>query len=160
MRYLFLALIGLALVGCASSSKQTVNSVEIKEIKPRYIAEEDFKRISEYFSGAENKGNRVILRSDPKERAGFYFTLVLDAKVRDLPRGTVITGEFYTPVSPDRQSHDFVLPNKLPKTKEVFVGLTGADWPVVEGVPGAWRFTIKDADGNVLARKQSYLWSM
>lgn len=127
---------------------------------PRYIPEENFMRISEYLSGAENKGNRVILRSDPGERDGFYFTLVLDEKLRDLPRGSVVTGEFYTPVATDLQTHDFPLPNKLPKSQEIFVGLTGADWPDPDAVPGAWRFTIKDANGAVLAREQSYLWSM
>jgi len=160
MRQLLLAIIGLALAGCASTPDEPVRSVEIKEILPRYIPEENFKRIGEYLSGAENKGNRIILRSDPKARDGFYFTLILDEKVRDLPRGSVITGEFYTPVSPDLQTHEFPLPNKLPKTKEVFVGLTGADWPEPGGVPAAWRFTIKDANGDILARKHSYLWSM
>lgn len=160
MRYLFLALIGLALAGCASTPDEAISSVEIKEIKPRYIPEENFMRISEYWSGAENTGNRVIIRTDPEVRDGFYFTLVLDEKVRALPRGTVITGEFYTPVSTDVQTHDFLLPNKLPKTREIFVGLTGADWPEEGGVPGAWRFTIKDANGKQLAQKKSYLWGL
>ncbi|MFO8028083.1 MAG: hypothetical protein R6U56_10500 [Opitutales bacterium] len=160
MRHLLLVLIGLTLAGCASTPDEPVRAVTIEEIKPRYIPEENFVRISEYWSGAENKGRRVILRSDPEVRDGFYFTLVLDEKVRELPRGTVITGEFHTPVSAKRQTHDFALPNKLPKTREVFVGLTGADWPEPGGVPAAWRFTIKDANGEVLARKQSYLWSM
>lgn len=160
MRHLLLALIGLAFTGCASTPDEPLRSVEIKEIKPRYIPEENFKRISEYWSGSENKGRRVILRSDPEARDGYYFTLVLDEKVRDLPRGSVITGEFYTPVSKDLQTHEFPLPNKLPKTKEIFVGLTGADWPESDAVPGAWRFTIRNASGEVLARKKSYLWSM
>jgi hypothetical protein len=166
MRQLPLALIGLALLallalaGCASTPNETVSSVEIREIKPRYIPEENFVRIREYLSGAENKGNRVIIRSEPGASGGFYFTLVLDEKVRNLPRGSIITGEFYSPASKDLQTHDFALPNKLPKTKEIFVGLTGADWPEPGGVPAAWRFTIKDANGAVLAQKQSYLWSM
>lgn len=160
MRYLLLALTGLALAGCASTPKEPVRSVEIQEIKPRYMPEENFIRISEYWSGAENKGKRVILRSDPEVRDGFYFTLVLDEKLRDLPRGTVIVGEFYTPASNDLLTHEFSLPSRLPKTKEVFVGLTGADWPESGGVPGAWRFTIKDANGEQLAQKQSYLWSL
>lgn len=160
MRPLLIAFIGILLTGCASTPDKPLSSVEIKEIKPRYIPEENFKRISEYWSGAENQGKRVILRTDPEVRDGYYFTLVLDEKVRDLPRGSVITGEFFTPVSTDVQVHDFRLPNKLPKTKEIFLGLTGADWPQAESVPGAWRFTIKDANGAVLAAKQSYLWSM
>lgn len=160
MRHLLLIIISLALVGCASTPNEPIKSVEIREIKPRYIPAENFVRISEFLSGAENKGNRVILRSEPAAHGGFYFTLVLDEKVRDLPRGSIITGEFYGPVSQDRQTHDFVLPNNLPKTREIFVGLTGADWPDPAAVPGAWRFTIKDANGAVLAQKQSYLWSL
>ena len=160
MRYLLFAIIALALAGCASTPSQPVRSVTIEEIKPRYIPEENFKRIREYWTGAENLGNRVVLRSDPSVRDGFYFTLVLDENVRDLPRGTVINGEFYTPVSPEPQVHRFTLPNRLPRTREVFVGLTGADWPEPGGMPGAWRFTIEDPNGTVLAQKQSYLWSM
>jgi hypothetical protein len=160
MRHLLLALTVLALAGCASTPDEPVRSVEIEEILPRYIPAENFKRISEYWTGAENKGNRVILRSDPAVREGFYFTLVLDRKVRELPRGSVITGEFYTPVAKEVQTYEFALPNKLPKTKEVFVGLTGADWPGSGGMPGAWRFTLEDPNGEVLTQKQSYLWSM
>jgi len=117
-------------------------------------------RISEYWSGTEKKGNRVILRTDPGIRDGFYFTLRFDKSIRKLPKGAVILGEFYTPVSNDLQKHEFRLPAKRPRTKEVFVGLTGADWPQPGGVPGAWRFTLQDANGNVLATRKSYLWSM
>jgi hypothetical protein len=161
MRILGLALISLFCVSCASiRTKPIVTSVDIVEIKPRYIEIEDFKRVSEYLTGKEDQGNRVILRTDAKQRAGYYFTLILDQKLRNLPAGTVIFGEFYTPKSADAQEHAFELPAKLPKTKEVFVGLTGADWPVKDAVPSAWRFTIKDANGEVLGTEQSYLWSL
>jgi hypothetical protein len=80
--------------------------------------------------------------------------------VRDLPQGTVIEGEFFTPHSQDAQTHTFTLPSKRPKTKEIFIGLTGADWPVKDAVPAAWRFTIKDANGDTLETEQSYLWSL
>lgn len=160
MRYLLFALVALALAGCASTSNEPLRSLTIEEIKPRYIPEKNFMRISEYWTGAENKGDRVILRSNPEARSGFYFTLILDAKVRDLPRGSVITGEFYTPDSKEPKTYNFKLPNKLPKTKEIFVGLTGDDWPDPDAIPSAWRFTIKDANSETLARKKSYLWSM
>jgi len=160
MRNLILALIGLALAGCASTPDKPLQSLDIEEIKPRYIPEENFRRISEYLTGAENQGNRIILRSDPETRDGYYFTLVLNQKARDLPRGTVIVGEFHTPFSADLQTYEFRIPNKLPKTQEVFIGLTGKDWPDQKSVPAAWRFTINDANGERLAQKQSYLWSL
>jgi len=159
MRLLLLTIALSLFAGCASTPEAPERTVEIKEIKPRYIPEESFMRIKEFWSGAENKGNRIILRSDPEIRNGYYFTLVLNQKMRDLPRGTVITGEFFTPTSNEMQTHDFRLPNsKMPKTREIFLGLTGADWPDPSGTPGAWRFTIRDANGNELAQKQSYLW--
>ncbi len=160
MRTLLLALVVLFFVGCASAPKEPIRSVTIKEIKPRYIDEQQFIRISEYWTGAENTGDRVILRSDARERSGYYFTLILDEKVRKLPKGTVILGEFYTAKSPDRQTHEFVLPAKRPKTKEIFVGLTGEDWPEEDAVPGAWRFTIKTPNGEVMAEAQSFLWEL
>lgn len=160
MRFLISALICTLFAGCASTPKQALTSVEIEEIKPRYMEEEQFKRISEYLSGKEHTGDRVIIRSTPEVRDGYYFTLILDEKVRKLPKGTIIVGEFFTPGSVEKQTHEFVVPNKRPKTKEIFVGLTGEDWPQRGGTPAAWRFTIKDPNGAVLGEEQSYLWSL
>ena len=160
MRFLITAIICSLYAGCALTPKQAVTSVEIEEIKPRYIETEQFKRISEYMTGKEYVGDRVILRTQPKHRAGYYFTLVLDKDVRRLPKGTVVVGEFYTPMSVEKQTHEFTLPSQRASTEEIFVGLTGKDWPQKGGVPAAWRFTIKDANGAVLGQKQSYLWSL
>jgi len=160
MRFLITAFVCSILLGCASTPKPALTSVEIEEIKPRYIETEQFKRISEYMTGKEYLGDRVILRSDPDARAGYYFTLVLDQDVRRLPKGTRIIGEFFTPQSVDKQEHEFPLPNKLAGTNGVFVGLTGGDWPEEGGVPAAWRFTNRDANGATLGEKQSYLWSL
>jgi hypothetical protein len=160
MRFLITAIICSLYAGCALTPKQAVTSVEIEEIKPRYIETEQFKRISEYMTGKEYVGDRVILRTQPKHRAGYYFTLVLDKNVRRLPKGTVVVGEFYTPMSVEKQIHEFTLPSQRASTEEIFVGLTGKDWPQKGGVPAAWRFTIKDANGTVLGQKQSYLWSL
>jgi hypothetical protein len=52
------------------------------------------------------------------------------------------------------------LPSQRASTNEIFIGLTGEDWPKKDNVPTAWRFTIKDANGAVLGEKQSYLWSL
>ncbi|HAV14323.1 MAG TPA: hypothetical protein DCX06_12645 [Opitutae bacterium] len=161
MRFLLVALLSLLCISCASSRKPaSLKSVEIKEIKPRLIEEEQFKRISEYMTGKEYTGDRLILRTDPEARTGYYFTLVLDEKVRRLPSGTQIIGEFHTAKELDAQEHTFTVPAKRPKTKEIFVGLTGEDWPEGSVTPAAWRFTIKDPNGVVLATKKSYLWSL
>ena len=146
--------------GCGSTPDQPVRSVTIREIKPRPIETARFKRVSEYFTGAEHSGDRLILRSSPEVRTGYYFVLILDTPVRKLPEGAVIKGEFHGPGMKGAETHEFTLPSERPKTREIFVGLTGADWPSQEAVPAAWRFTISDADGNRLARARSYLWSL
>ena len=160
MRFLLTALIASLLAGCASTPKRVLSSVIIEEIKPRYIQAEEFRRISEYLTNKEHTGKRVILRSRTTERSGYYFVLILDEKVRRLPNGTQIIGEFYTPSSLEKQSYTFVLPARRPKTNEIFIGLTGEDWPQKDEVPSAWKFTIKDANGALLAEKKSYLWSL
>ena len=160
MRILFFALLSLLCISCTSTKKPTLTSVNILDIKPRYIATEDFKRVSEYMTGKENHGNRVIIRTDKSDRAGYYFVLMLDEKVRDLPPGTYIEGEFFTPKTLDKQEYTFELPSKLPQSKEIFIGLTGKDWPRKSDVPAAWRFTIKNSNDDVLAMEKSYLWSL
>ena len=160
MRFLITAIICSLCAGCASTPKRAVTSIEIEEIKPRYIKAEQFKRISEYMTGKEHIGDRVILRTQSEHREGYYFILVLDHDVRRLPNGTVVVGEFYTPQSLEKQTHEFTLPSQRASTDEIHIGLTGEDWPKIGGVPAAWRFTIKDANGAVLGEKQSYLWSL
>ncbi|MGJ8654104.1 MAG: hypothetical protein ACSHX8_12595 [Opitutaceae bacterium] len=161
MRFFLFALLSLFCISCASSRRPVaIDSVEIEEIKPRLIEEQEFKRISEYITGKEYTGKRIILRSDPEARTGYYFTLVLDEKVRRLPSGTTILGEFYTAKGLDIQEHTFTIPAKRPNTNEVFVGLTGTDWPEDSVTPAAWRFTIKGPNGNVLASKKSFLWGL
>ncbi|CAA6679574.1 MULTISPECIES: hypothetical protein [unclassified Lentimonas] len=159
MRILFLALLSLLCISCASTKKPAITSVNILDINPRYIETVKFKRITEYLTGKENRGNRVIIRTDKTDRTGYYFVLMLDEKVRDLPAGTYIEGEFYTPKTLDKQAYTFELPSKLPKTKEIFIGLTGQDWTKRSDIPSAWKFTIKNSNGEVLAMEKSYLWS-
>ncbi|MGJ8639291.1 MAG: hypothetical protein ACSHYA_07840 [Opitutaceae bacterium] len=160
MRFILVALLCLFCASCASNRKSaSITSVEIEEIKPRLIEDEEFKRIDEYLTGKEQTGNRLIIRTDSDVRTGYYFVLVLDEKVRRLPAGTQVIGEFHTAKSVEVQEHVFTLPSKRPKTKEIFVGLTGEDWPKGSITPAAWRFTIKDANGAVLATKHNYLWS-
>lgn len=160
MRSFCIALACLVLASCATTPDAPIESVVIKEVKPRYIPAQNFKRIGEYLTGAEDTGRRILLRSQPDQRSGYYFILVLDTNIRQLPQGTQIIGEFYTPDSLEAKTYTYTLPSKRPKTKEVFVGLTGSDWPNSEAVPAAWKFTIKTPTGTILDTHKSYLWEL
>ena len=161
MRIFFLAIFCLLGAACSTTQKSVEPSpFKIVDIIPRYIKTEDFKRISEYMTGKENPGRRVIIRTEPKERDGFYFVLILNRNVRKLPPDAYIEGELYTSKSLDLQTRRFELPSILPSTREIFIGLTGEDWPEEGDIPSAWRFTIKNSREEILAQKKSYLWSL
>ena len=64
------------------------NKVSIESLAERYFEHRDFKRLLEYFTGREYKGNQLILRSDPSVRAGMYFILNLDVSLNELPKET------------------------------------------------------------------------
>ena len=137
MRMPVLTLLVFLLPACASLRQEPVSSVEIKTIMPRYIAAEHFVRIDEYLTSRENTGNRVIVRTQAQNRGGFYFVLVLDQSADRLPRGTRVKAEVVSPESAGIEEYDLELPAERPDTKEIFVGLTGSDWP--SRVPGASR---------------------
>lgn len=160
MRIFSLALICLLGVACSTTKESSEPPVKIVDVMPRYIEAETFKRISEYMTGRENPGKRVIIRTNPRQRDGYYFVLIIDRNVRKLPPDAYIQGEFYTSKSLDLQTHRFEFPSILPNTREIFIGLTGDDWPQEGAVPAAWRFTIKNSQEQILAQEQSYLWSL
>jgi hypothetical protein len=158
---LLLALVSLVFIaGCTTTAprRTDIDAVSIKEVKPRYMEEADFVRLREYYSGVENTGRRMILRSDPDARAGYYFTLVLDTRIGKLPRGTRVEANLYTPFSNEMQSFEFTLPRERPRTREIFVGLTGEDWPDADLPPSAWKIDIVTPRGRVLGSYQSFLW--
>jgi hypothetical protein len=162
MRALLLVFLSALLAACGTvGNEPVITSVEIVEILPRRMGTEQFIRIQEYRTGSEYTGKRLIIRTEPDQRGGFYFTLLLDAKVRKLPQGTRIIGEFYSKASPDKQSHTFELPADRPNTKAILVGLTGEAWPFGRDetiVPAAWKFQVIGPDGQSFGEKQSYLW--
>ena len=161
IRVSLLLLLAFGMSACSTTTPRSaaLSSVEIKEVKPRYMEAADFVRVREYYSGQEVTGRRMILRSDPDVRDGFYFTLVLDEPIRKLPRGTVIEAEVYTPFGREAITRSAFLPRERPRTTEIFFGLTGEDWPEAGGMPAAWRFSVKDPRGRVLGTYESFLWA-
>ena len=160
MRFFFLALFCLLSAACGTTKDSAKPALKIVAVTPRYMETEQFKRIAEYMTGKENPGRRVIMRTNPRQRNGYYFVLTLNRNVRTLPADVYVQGEFYTSKSLDMQTHRFEFPSILPNTREIFIGLTGNDWPQKDAIPAAWRFTIKNSRGEILAQEQSYLWSL
>jgi hypothetical protein len=114
-----------------------------------------FKRIAEYFTGREHTGDEIVRRTQPAERAGYYFL------ARTANPGPARPARFelavILPRAPEARRHSF--PVELPAGKALFnLGLTGADWPGRETDAVAWQLELRAEDGTLLATARSYLW--
>jgi len=114
-----------------------------------------FKRISEYFTGRENTGGQIVLRTQPAARGGYYFLVRTD---NDGPaRDIRFRLEVVTPGATQPRNFEFAAP--LPAGNAVYqLGLTGADWAASTISPMAWKLELVDAAGQALATEKSYLW--
>lgn len=134
---------------------------EVSRARAEYRDSRQFYRISEFFTGRESTGSDVIVRSEPEERAGYYFTVRLkkypyrhdtvdDAvQLEVIMPGDVEATLFTFPLGPAKKRNPLLL-----------IGLTGEDWPDPAALPLAWRISFVDAEGTVLAERQSFLWSI
>jgi len=114
-----------------------------------------FKRISEYFDGKENTGGEILLRTNPAQRAGYYFLVRVDNQ--GVARPVTLSLVLVTPTEPKPRMVTF--PATLPAGAAVLnLGLTGGDWPDAKATPVAWKLEVVAADGTVLATEKSYLW--
>ena len=159
-RAVLLLLVCLGIAACSSVPPPTPTKVEILEIQPAFMEASAFKRINEFLTGVEEHGKRTVVRTQPDDRRGFYFTLNLDHTVDRLPRGTRVIAELYSPVKSELQRFELTLPAKRGSSRQLLFGLTGSDWPFAdERVPAAWKFTLLDPNGKRLGSTQSYLWN-
>lgn len=132
--------------------------VEFVRVWPQWHQADEFKRISEYFTGRENPGKREVRRSQPINRTGYYFI------VRVRHRHTSLMGARFVlrviaPDSPDTRK--FTFPADVRPGEHLFeLGLTGSDWLGEKVHPVAWRLDLLAPDGHALAWHQSFMWEM
>jgi len=131
--------------------------VTFVRIWPAYSTAGSFERISEYFTGQENTGGRTVLRSQPAQRAGFYFLMRLENG------GAAVAGVTFelSVVSPASATpHLYTFATDLPAGNHVFdCGLTGTDWPDAAAHPVAWKLVVRAPGGAEIASTQSFIWS-
>jgi hypothetical protein len=130
--------------------------VEFQRVWPGWRDADSFDRVLEYFTGKEYTGQEIILRTQAKERGGFYFL----ARVKN-PGPAVVPVKFKLQiVAPnDPAPKTFSFPANLPAGTSVFnLGLTGADWTDQKNPPVAWKLELLREDGQVMATEKSFLW--
>jgi hypothetical protein len=114
-----------------------------------------FKRISEYFDGKENTGGGILLRTQPDQRAGYYF--LVRAANSGAPVAVTVSVQMITPTDAKPRTYTFSTALKSGETV-LNLGLTGIAWPDAKANPVAWKLDLLSADGQVLATEKSYLW--
>jgi len=136
---------------CAVSATE----LTIVRIFPGWRDAASFKRISEYFDGRENTGGEAVLRTQPAQRAGYYFLVRVTA-----PAATAgVKAHLQVITEANARPREFDFSPALRTGDTVFhLGLTGADWSDAQANPVAWRLDLTDAEGHPLASAQSYLW--
>lgn len=122
--------------------------------------EEDFKRISEYFTDEENPGSNITVRSNPESRSGLYMILNLESG-NVIPAGSVAELRYFHPKKSGIQTCRWTLPEfRAASGRELRLGLTGGDWErsLSRKRPSAWQISATAPDGTLLFRRDSYLW--
>ena len=141
---------------CASNLPAQVN---ISLRNKAYFTVRDFKRIPEFFTGKEFSGWKVYCRTNPADREGFYFVVKVTGDVPQSSADCHWLLEWITPLDPTAQQKKVSLPAQNILGKEVFIGLTGSDWPDPSVQPIAWSLSLVDSKEGILGKSQSFLWS-
>lgn len=129
--------------------------VEWVRVWPGYRTAESFTTLAEYFGGKPSSANRTALRSQPDDRAGYYWLARIKTD-RDHPDSVVrLEVTRRGSMDPAVYAFDWQVPSG---NHPILVGLTGRDWTDPAEVPLAWRITLIDADGTLLTSTHSFLW--
>lgn len=158
--FFLVAAIASLVMAAASASAAAVNppgetGVTVVRVFAGWKEGSSFKRISEYFTGKENTGDSVVLRTRAEQRSGFYFFVRLHNAGSATP--VKVKVEVLTPT--DRQTKEYPFTTELkPGTNLFDLGLTGEDWLDARANPVAWKIEFIASDGRVLASEKSYLW--
>jgi hypothetical protein len=147
----------LALAPIPAGAAAATEAAGIVRIWPGYRTADSFTTVGELFGGGERRSGRILRRTQPNSREGFYFLTRL--RLAEARPGAEVRLELVLPASPNVVTHRFAL--DLPSGEPVLhLGVTGSDWPGADSRPVAWRLSVQDRDaGPVLVQSQSALWT-
>jgi hypothetical protein len=132
----------------------TLGFGSIDFLEQRFYEEESFTRISEYFTGVEVSGNRIIIRSDPEHRTGHYITFQLSGN-HSIDHFKLEVYEFG-----EKKPKDYLFNSDTPvaANQPIFLGLTGGIWGEKLKPPVAYKLSIIGTAGNTIESATSFLW--
>lgn len=157
-RPLFVCLVCFVVTLSSLSFTSAVSAADATFVRlwPGWREADSFDRITEFLGGNEPVGRRILLRTQPGARAGYYFLFRVNTP-------SAVTGAKFelAVIRPDSPTpKTFTFPATTAAGDSVFdLGLTGPDWPDGKKAnPVAWKLTFLSADGRVLAEHKSFLW--
>ncbi len=148
----------LALLTLASAAPLPAAEIPEARVAAAYRDAEQFYRISEFFTGKESTGGDIILRTDPTERGGYYFTVKLPRYPYRTEVPAAVQLQVILPGDVDPTLFEFPLGPHRRRNPLILVGLTGKNWPDSSAHPLAWQITFHDSEGQPIARQKSFLW--
>jgi hypothetical protein len=147
----------LALAPIPAAAAAATEAAGIVRIWPGYRTADSFTTVGELFGGGERRSGRILRRTQPDSREGFYFLTRL--RLAEALPAAEVRLELVLPASPNVVTHRFTL--DLPSGEPVLhLGVTGSDWSGADSRPVAWRLSVRARDaGPVLVQSQSALWT-
>jgi hypothetical protein len=149
-------LVAVLMIGCDSPPPSVVERPGISYIHPKRRSVDEVARASEAFYANESHGQDIVFRTTENERAGYYFYSKLSFSP-PVDSRLVLEVVRTEGAAPERYDFSLALRPKFP-LGEYVIGLTGKDAGSGNWVPIAWRLTVLNAKGKVLASEHSFLW--
>lgn len=131
---------------------------KISYVLPRFLNDAQTRSIYEVFTGDEINYGKLTLRTNPEKRAGMYFFVMFGYEPDDIALACTFELSVDSTADSKTRTYKFTVPETHSVTREVVLGLTGADWPNPKAKVNAWKLVLKSPSGKVLAQKQSWLW--
>jgi hypothetical protein len=150
------ALAALLFTGCDTPVISSDEVPGISHVNERRRTAGDDSRASEVFGVKDNDGSDVVFRTDDAARGGHFFYV----KLADTPPSDarlVLQVVRTENTAPERYEFPARFRPGFP-FGEVVIGLTGKQAGDPKWRPIAWRLSVVDAKGKVLAAKHSFLW--
>lgn len=133
--------------------------VRIARVWTAYRDAKSFARFGQFRGADREPGDAIILRSQPEQRDGYYFTVRLRAqKGAEVPDGTAILC-VAAPNEAEPRTFSFPFTANDDRNVQLLIGLTGHDWTWGATMPLAWRIEVLNPAGELVAAEQSFLWS-
>lgn len=131
---------------------------KISYVLPRFLNDAQTRSIYEVFTGDEINYGKLTMRTNPEKRAGMYFFVMFGYEPDDIALACTFELSVDSTADSRTRTYKFTVPETHSVTREVVLGLTGADWPNPKAKVNAWKLVLKSPSGKVLAQKQSWLW--